>query len=71
MELERYVKLGDISDVYTAKELTKLFNVSRSQISYMVKVGKIKAERIPPIQYVFKKSNILEYLEKHENTKPI
>jgi len=71
MELQRYVKLGEISDVYTAKELTELFDVSRSQISYMVRTGKIKAERIPPIQYVFRKANIIEYLERYENTKPI
>ena len=63
MELEKKVRLSSISDLYTADTLAEALGISRSMIYYLRDMGKLKAYKVTPTHYVFKREDVGSYLK--------
>ena len=60
------VQLSSISDLFTADTLAEELNVSRSMVYYLRDTGKLKSYQISKTKYVFRKDDVVHYLQKEK-----
>ncbi len=60
------VQLSSISDLFTADTLAEELNVSRSMVYYLRDTGKLKSYQISKTKYVFRKDDVVDYLQKEK-----
>ncbi len=60
------VQLSSISDLFTADTLAEELNVSRSMVYYLRDTGKLKSYQISKTKYVFRKDDVIDYLQKEK-----
>lgn len=60
------VQLSSISDLFTADTLAEELNLSRSMVYYLRDTGKLKSYQISKTKYVFRKDDVVDYLQKEK-----
>lgn len=60
------VQLSSISDLFTADSLAEELNLSRSMVYYLRDTGKLKSYQISKTKYVFRKDDVIDYLQKEK-----
>jgi excisionase family DNA binding protein len=60
------VQLSSISDLFTADTLAEELNLSRSMVYYLRDTGKLKSYQISKTKYVFRKDDVIDYLQKEK-----